>query len=206
MIRKIEDIFRCAEPNFRVERAENDLPRIIGHAAVFNSETDLGPFTESIAKGAFKRTLEEGADVRALFNHDPNMILGRTKAKTLFLSEDSVGLLTTIIPPDTQLGRDITKSIERGDISQMSFGFYIVKEEMEKREGGKPHFTITDAELFDVSPVTFAAYEATDLDVQRQRARILYAEEEMQKRSAKMNNWRSKHMLRALKRRKMKLY
>ena len=161
--------FECLE--LRAEGEGESLPDLIGHAAVFNIETEIngffGGFREKIAPGAFKRTLSEGADVRALFNHDPSMILGRTKAGTVELSEDSTGLLTRISPPDTQLGRDVTELIRRGDITQMSFGFIVRKEEVEEEEDQMPLRTVLDADLFDVSPVTFPAFEETDIEIEK---------------------------------------
>lgn len=159
---------RCHAPQFQVTRADGEaVPVIAGYAAVFNESTDLGWFTESIAPGAFTESLARGDDVRALFNHDPNLILGRTTARTLELREDEKGLFSRIHPPDTQLARDLVTSIERGDISQMSFGFYVEAEEAQIEQGKPTHFTITKASLFDVSPVTFPAYPTTEVDVQR---------------------------------------
>jgi HK97 family phage prohead protease len=153
----------------RAEQSETNLPAIVGYAALFDVTADLGWVTESIAKGAFRESLERKDDVRALFNHDPNFVLGRSKAGTLDLVEDDKGLRVKILPPDTTLGRDIVKSIERGDISQMSFGFYIDSEIASYPESSKPHFTILRASLFDVSPVTFPAYEETEVDVKSLR-------------------------------------
>lgn len=160
---------RCNVPNFRVERKDdgNGLSNISGYAAVFDEITDLGYFRESIAPGAFKKSLEDKDDVRALFNHDPNLVLGRSTSGTLELKEDEHGLWCRIMPPDTALGRDLVALIERGDISQMSFGFYIEAEEAVREEGEKTHFIIKRAKLFDVSPVTFPAYPQTEIDVER---------------------------------------
>lgn len=161
--------FYCPADALEIEaREENQTPRLRGYAAVFNQTVDLGPFTESIAPGAFRESIERQDDVRALFNHDPSHVLGRTRNKTLSLSEDSHGLTVEIQPPDTQLGRDITAMIERGDISQMSIGFYIEEEEIKREKDTKTHFIITKVRLFDVSPVTFPAYEQTEIEVQRQ--------------------------------------
>lgn len=139
---------------------------IAGHAAVFNKVADLGWFREMIAAGSFAKTIGE-ADVRALFNHDSNLVLGRNKAKTLRLGEDSVGLWYEVDLPDTQTANDLAKSIERGDVSQSSFAFDVIKQELDYSDEDSPLRTITEARLYDVSPVTYPAYEDTDVDLKR---------------------------------------
>lgn len=140
---------------------------IEGHAAVFDcwSKTLGGifPFKEKVARGAFIDSLEKD-DIRALFNHDPNFVLGRNKSGTLELKEDEKGLYVRIIPPDTQYARDLMKSIERGDINQMSFGFSVEEERWSTEEGVDVR-ELRKVKLYDVSPVTFPAYPATDVGV-----------------------------------------
>lgn len=149
-----------------IERRDNASPKIVGHAAVFNREANIGGmFTEMILPGAFKRSLAED-DVVALFNHDPNIVLGRNRAGTLSLSEDEIGLKIEVTPPDTQAARDLMASIERRDISGMSFGFGIVDRKNDQRwdeSTGKLKRTLVQVKLFDVSPVTFPAYTSTDV-------------------------------------------
>lgn len=148
--------------SLQVERREKEQTRIVGHAAVFNQPIEIGRwFREKVAPGAFKRAVAED-DVRGLFNHDPNLILGRNKAGTLELKEDDTGLHTVILPPDTSYARDLMVSMERGDITQMSFGFFVRKEEWDDT-GEIPLRTLLEVELFDVSPVTFPAYPTTDV-------------------------------------------
>lgn len=137
--------------------------RIIGYAAVFNALSEnLGGFREMIMPGAFKRTLLE-ADVRAVFNHDPNLILGRSKAGTLLLEEDEVGLRYEVIAPDTQYARDLLISLDRGDVDQSSFQFRTVEESWlhPTETEPLPIRVLRDVDLFDVSPVTFPAYPQT---------------------------------------------
>ena len=140
---------------------------IEGHAAVFDSWSEtLGgifPFKETVRKGAFSDSIARD-DIRALYNHDPNHILGRNRAKTLELCEDDKGLYVKISPPDTQVARDLMKSIERGDINQMSFGF-IVEEDEWSSVAGNDIRELKKVKLFDVSPVTFPAYPSTDVGV-----------------------------------------
>lgn len=150
----------------RVVRQEGEPTKLRGHAAVFNEWTELWPGTrERVAPGAFKKTLEEGADVRALWNHDSNIVLGRTKSKTLKLSEDTRGLAVEITPPDTSFVRDVVLApIERGDVDGMSFGFFIRGREEERNEEWIS-YTLMDVDLNhgDVSPVTYPQYQQTDI-------------------------------------------
>jgi HK97 family phage prohead protease len=146
----------------RVDAGADAAPLIRGHAAVFEQlSEDLGGFRERIAPGAFAKTLTS-ADIRALFNHDPNFVLGRNKSGTLRLHEDSKGLAIEIDPPDTQFARDLAISMKRGDINQMSFGFRTVNDKWQKIDGEWVR-TLLEAELFDVSPVTYPAYPQTDV-------------------------------------------
>lgn len=149
-----------------------DGKRIIrGHAAVFNQlSEDLGGFREQIAAGAFADAIK-GDDVRALFNHNPDLILGRNLAGTLKLSEDARGLAIELDPPDTQAGRDLIVSMERGDVTQMSFGFSVRPngQNWGKDDAGQVVRTITRVRLFDVSPVVFPAYPQTDVAVRELR-------------------------------------
>lgn len=150
-----------AGAELRVEGGD-DEPRLIrGHAAVFNQlSEDLGGFREKIEPGAFAKSLK--GDVRALFNHDPSWILGRTKSRTLRLAEDAQGLAVEIRPPDTGQARSVLEGIDRGDVSQMSFSFRTITDEWNQVDGETVR-TLREVELFDVSPVTFAAYPQTDV-------------------------------------------
>jgi len=144
-------------------RAVADNNTLVGHAAVFNTLVDLGYFRELIAPGAFAKTLADHADVKALFNHEANNILGRTKSGTLKLAEDATGLLSEINMPDTNLGRDLMVSVKRGDIDQMSFAFQAIQEEWNESDPNNPIRTLKEVKLFDVSPVTYPAYPTTDV-------------------------------------------
>lgn len=148
------------------ERAGGGLPMIRGHAAVFDQLSEpIGyqGFRERIRPGAFTKTLQE-ADVRALFNHDSNLILGRTKSGTLRVSEDKAGLAFEVDVPDTTYARDLLVSIKRGDVDQASFQFAAVQDEF-KTEKGETIRDLIEARLFDVSPVVFPAYPQTDVSV-----------------------------------------
>lgn len=152
------------------KREESQTEKIIGHAAVFDTIGDGGWFREKIAPGAFATSIGRD-DVRALFNHNPDYVLGRNKAGTLLMREDEKGLLVEIDPPDTQFARDLKISISRGDITQMSFGFEILDEERKKGEGNEPDlFVLREVKLWDVSPVTFPFYQQTDVSVHSREA------------------------------------
>ena len=147
----------------RVKRADNQPPKLEGHAAVFNKlSEDLGGFREKVAPGAFSKTLKE-SDVRALMNHNPDFVLGRNRASTLSLSEDEQGLAISNQPPDTQWARDLMVSVERGDINQMSFGFRTILDSWDIGPQGDAIRTLHEVELFDVSVVTYPAYPQTDV-------------------------------------------
>lgn len=154
---------------FELREEADKVPELIGHASVFNQETVIADWfdewREVVAPGAFRKTLKE-ADIRALWNHDPNIVLGRNKAGTLELSEDDIGLLTTIRPPDNEWGRPVLDAVRRGDVTGMSISFQVVRESVEwpdKDSKELPKRTIKEAKLFDVGPVTFPAFEQTDI-------------------------------------------
>lgn len=139
--------------------------RLEGYAARFNSlSQNLGGFVEKIAPGAFKRSIEGGADVRCLLNHDPNYVLGRTTSGTLELREDGSGLKIVCHPPSATWCKDLMLTIARGDISQMSFGFRVAPNgDTWDRQGEANIRTLLDVDLVDVSPVTFPAYTDTEI-------------------------------------------
>lgn len=134
----------------------------VGYAAKFGTRSaDLGGFVEQIAPTAFTKTVME-SDVRALRDHDPSRLLGRTGAGTLRLFGDSVGLRYEIDLPDTQEGRDTALLLERGDLFGSSFGFRTISDSWAQTETGFPLRTLTEVALRDVGPVTFPAYAATE--------------------------------------------
>lgn len=137
-----------------------------GYALKFDTRSEnLGGFRETVAPGAVTKTVGE-ADVRALFNHDPNLILGRSTAGTLVLTVDEVGLRYDIPDmPDTTYARDLAVSMARGDVTQSSFGFRVVKDDWSEDHDGFPLRTLNEIALFDVSPVTYPAYRDTDSGV-----------------------------------------
>lgn len=155
-----------------VRTTDDGKVHVAGHAAMFDSPTMIGPpgvgFEERIAKGAFSKTIADGADVRLLFNHNPDLVLARSKSGTLSLAEDRVGLKIEADLAPTTVGKDLAVLLQRGDVSQMSFGFQVVKDAWatEQRDGQSVETrTILEAKLFDVSAVTYPAYNDTDLAI-----------------------------------------
>jgi len=164
--RSLFEVERRAYPFALEVRGDEDSPKIVGYAAVFDQpSTDLGGFTEIIRSSAFDKTLKDGADVRALWNHNPDYVLGRTKSGTLSLSTDEKGLRIEIDPPDTTWARDLMQTIKRGDVDQMSFGFRTIRDKWTQDEDGTTIRELIEVQLFDVSPVTFSAYPQTEVQV-----------------------------------------
>lgn len=142
--------------------ADDGKMTVAGYAAVFGEEANIGGyFKEVIARGAFSATLRT-ADVRAYFDHDSGRVLGRVTAGTLRVSEDDKGLAVEIDLPDTSDGRDVKTLIERGDISGMSIGFMVTKQEWDETID-PPKRTILEIELFEVSIVSTPAYDGTSI-------------------------------------------
>jgi HK97 family phage prohead protease len=165
---RIERRYSAPDIEFR-DAVDGEQAMMIGHAAVFNQVVDLGYFKECIAPGAFASAIPRD-DVRALWNHNPDYILGRNTAKTLVLGEDGKGLATRIYPPDTQFARDLMVSMKRGDVTQMSFAFSVLSQKIDRDADGNVTRTILDCQLYDVSPVTYPAYESTDISARSLQA------------------------------------
>lgn len=156
-----------------------------GYFSVFNSNYELWPgATESVAPGAFSGTL--GDDIRALIDHESRLVLGRNKAGTLELREDSHGLWGRVrINPNDTDAMNLYERVKRCDVDQCSFGFDIIEEETEFLDDGSVHWTIKKVKLYEVSVVTFPAYEATGVsarkaeyeEIQRRRAESWKAEQ-----------------------------
>ncbi|TQE98661.1 MAG: HK97 family phage prohead protease [Spiribacter salinus] len=150
--------------NLEIRQDENES-RLVGYAAVFNSMSEnLGGFREQIAPGAFSRSLAQGEDIRALWNHNSDIVLGRTRSGTLSLVEDENGLRAEIEPPES--AGNLMESVRRGDVSQMSFGFMVRPngDRIDEDEDGMILRTLTDVRLMEVSAVAFPAYPETSID------------------------------------------
>jgi HK97 family phage prohead protease len=143
-------------------QAEDGTMRLRGYAAVFNDPSVPMPFIETIAPGAFRKTLSETPDVRLLINHE-GLPLARTKNGTLTLTEDDRGLYMDAVIADTNEGRDLYKLVERGDVDQMSFAFRVIRQ---KYNEDRSQRTLTEVSLADgdVSVVTYPAYQTTSVE------------------------------------------
>ncbi|MFM0758692.1 HK97 family phage prohead protease [Streptococcus suis] len=150
------------------EQQDGQQEKVIeGYFAVYGSETELWPGAfEEIKKGAFDDTLEN--DIRALINHNTELVLGRNKAGTLTLEADDKGLWARVIinEQDTD-ALNLYARVQRGDVDQCSFGFNIIEESTEFREDGTIKWTIEKIDLHEVSIVTFPAYEATSVQARK---------------------------------------
>lgn len=161
--------------DLRVETRDDGTARLVGYAAVFDQSADdaYWGFREVIRPGAFTKTLADGADVRALFNHDPSLILGRTKAGTLNLREDDTGLYIELEPADTSYARDLLESIKRGDIDQMSFAFRVIRDRWTYNENDLDLRELLEVALYDVAPVTYPFYEGTSIGIDTKQMDVL---------------------------------
>lgn len=174
---------RSIESKFNTRDDGEGKKYIEGYFAVFNSNYQLWEgASESVAPGAFDNTL--GDDIRALIDHDSRLVLGRNTAHTLELRQDEHGLWGSVeINPNDQDALNLYARVQRGDVDQCSFGFDIVREDYEVLANGGVHWTIREVKLWEVSVVTFPAYESTSV---KARAKDL---EEI--RSRQTEAWRS---------------
>lgn len=151
------------------ERQEGEGSRLSGYAAIYYDGTPdteyefWSGFVERIMPGAFDRAIRED-DVRGLFNHDPHQILGRTRSGTLSISSDDKGLRYEIEPPDTHVAGHVVEAVRREDVTGSSFAFLVTDEDWRMEDGVRVR-EIQGVQLFDVGPVTFPAYEATEAEV-----------------------------------------
>lgn len=148
----------------------SDQPTTItGYAAVFNSKTSIGDyFDEIISPGAFSNAIATNGDIRALFNHNWDNVLGRTRNGTLRLSEDDRGLKFEVDLPNTTVAKDLAESMARGDINQCSFGFIPTGEHWDYSV--EPALrTITEVELYEISVVSIPAYDDTEAALMRSK-------------------------------------
>jgi HK97 family phage prohead protease len=177
---KLETRAHSLDAELRAEMSGDKL-KLTGYAAVFNSRSeDLGGFTEVIAPGAFRKSLQSRNDIKLLWNHDTSSPLASTRAGTLRLIEDAKGLRVEADLAPTTLGKDISILVQRGDVSAFSFGFNVIKDSWSNSGTER---TLEAVRLFEASLVSFPAYSATSgtatvraLDVDQLAAGLLALE------------------------------
>jgi uncharacterized protein len=174
-------------------RKEGEKRTVTGTAALFNSRTELWTDTfEEIAEGAFDDVMND--DVRALFNHNEDNILARTKSGTLRLSVDSGGLKYEFDAPNTTAGNDLLESLSRGDIDQSSFAFSVKSVEWTDLGNNKWLRKILKIKrLYDVSPVTYPAYEDTTVALREKEKRDQDINNELEEEKNKQAEIQRKH-------------
>ena len=151
----------------RIDSTEDGKEIVVGHASMYNTRSEFMGFYETIEEGAFTDDLIKSSDVRALINHDQNLILARNTSGTLKLEADAQGLRYEFEMPETSYGKDLAVSMKRGDITQSSFAFTVEKDDWSTDDNGNDLRTIKKIKrLYDVSPVTYPAYQdANDLTI-----------------------------------------
>jgi HK97 family phage prohead protease len=180
-----EKNIRDFRTKFEITRDEQtpDERTIEGYFALYESETELwaGSY-EIISKGAFENTIQKN-DIRALWNHNTQYVLGRNKNGSLQLKADDKGLFATIKLPNTQYAEDLYSLVQRGDIDQASFGFNIIDEELEELADGGYRWRIKDIDLHEISVVTFPAYENTSVQAREKQVKEIESRKLQQKKS-----------------------
>ena len=138
--------------------------KLTGYAAVFHSEANLGTFSEVIRPGAFAKSLATGSNIRALYHHQGDALLGTTRGRTLRLAEDGKGLAFELDLPDTSHGKDLAILVDRGDVAGASFGFQVREggDRWEQR-GGQVVRELLDVELHEVTLTHDPAYADTSI-------------------------------------------
>ena len=151
----------------------SDGKKLHGYAAIYNSETDLGGFVEVIRNGAFRKSLESASNIRALYHHQGDALLGTTRSKTLKLREDPHGLAFELDLPATTHGKDLAILVERGDVAGCSFGFRVRDggDRWEQR-GAQLVRELLDVELSEVTLTADPAYADTSVALRTRKAII----------------------------------
>jgi len=151
---------------FRMENAEQNGNTVRGYAAVYNSDSEwMGGFYEQIEAGAFDNVMND--DVRAYFNHDENLLLGRVSSGTLRIGTDARGLFYEVDLPNTTYANDLAELMKRGDVNQSSFAFLIEKDRWEQRDGVTYRIIEKVSRLLDVSPVAQPAYPSATSELKK---------------------------------------
>lgn len=146
-------------------RAEGDNVTVTGDVVMFEQlSVPLWGFREKVRKGAFEKSLRKSV-VKALWNHNSDLVLGSTKNRTLRLWEDDMALRFELDLPNTTWGRDAAESIRRGDVDGVSFGFEVVRDEWDYDDPSDVIRTLIEVNLYEISPTPFPAYPDSSVDV-----------------------------------------
>jgi HK97 family phage prohead protease len=156
---------RSYASEIRVAKNEDGTRTVSGLIPYNSLSVELGGFQELIAPGAFATAFGSDADVLALRDHDAKLLLGRTKSRTLQLTDSPEGLRYTLTLPNTTAGNDLAESIDRGDLDSTSFGFATTEDSWACDDDGNVVRTLKQVELFEVSPCSFAAYPDSEVTV-----------------------------------------
>ena len=154
-----------------IARAETteEFIRIQGYGSVFNKPYEVWGIKEVVEAGAFEKTLRENPDIRGMFNHSPDFLLGRTKSGTMDVEEDAKGLRYEIRADakDPQ-AISVARKITRKDVDGSSIAFFVHRDEWERDKDGRPLKRILkEIELIETGPVTMPASPATSAKVKR---------------------------------------
>lgn len=176
---------RDLKTNFNITRDDSSPEELIieGYFALYEQETELweGSF-EILSKGAFDKTLTN--DIRALWNHNTQYVLGRNKSGSLEIKADDKGLFGVIRLPKTHYAEDLHELVKRGDVDQCSFGFNIVEEDLEELASGGYRWRINEVDLHEISVVTFPAYENTSVQARAKQVEQIEERKLQEKRNA----------------------
>ena len=169
--------------DFEISQDEDNNKWISGYYIVFNEDYNIcDGISESIDPNAFNNTLQD--DIRCLWNHNSDIVLGRTTANTLMLRVDSHGVYAKcLVNPNDTDALNAWARVSRKDVTGASFGFDIVREDTEVREDNSVHYTIREVKLYEISPCIFPAYESTAIEARQKDA------ENIKKRKAE--KWRT---------------
>lgn len=171
----IETRFHDSAPEIRIERTDGKS-KLVGYAIRWLSiSKDLGGFKERVLPGAATRSLSSGNDIRALVDHDPSKLLGRTSNGSLRLAEDANGLRVEVSLPPTTYAQDLAALVERGDVRGMSFGFRVARggERFTEVRGERVR-ELSEIDLKEVTFTSIPAYPATSVALRNNAARLTY--------------------------------
>ena len=183
----------------RFQTREEDGKEILdGYFSVFNQPYEVWRgWIEEIAPGAFSRTLREGKDVKVLWNHNTDLVLGSTENRTAYLAEDERGLHGSVeINDKDQDARNAYARVSRGDVRGCSFGFDIRAQEEWWDDDGVYHTRLTDVDLYEVSPCTCPAYAQTSISARNEQSFNEAKTRFEEARNKKINEWRESMLTR----------